>query len=162
MQIEILFYILSGVIVLSGLAGVFLPMFPGVSLIFVGILVASITSKFSFISNSTIIILGLLTLISFLVDYLSGFLGAKYSGASILGSVGAILGAVFGVTTLGPIGLILGPALGVLIFEFLLKKPIKQSAKSATYTFFSTIVGMIVNTLIALIMITVFISSIFI
>lgn len=147
---------------ITGLAGVFLPTFPGVSLIFVGILVAAITSKFGFISNSSILILGLLTFISLGVDYFAGFLGAKYSGASVWGSLGAILGAIFGVTVLGPIGLILGPALGVLIFEFLSKKPIKQSAKSATYTVFSTIAGMIINTIIALTMIAIFISSIFI
>lgn len=162
MSIDIFLYIVSGLIIIVGAVGVFLPMLPGVSLMFVGILIAAFVSDFFFISQATIIFLGFLTIVSLVVDYFSGLIGAKYSGAGSWGSIGAVIGAVFGVSLLGPIGLILGPALGVLIFEFLSKKPVKSLAKSAGYTFFSTVTGMVFNFIIASVMIVIFVLSIFI
>ena len=162
MTTEVLFYILSGLLIVTGLVGVFLPVFPGVPTIFVGVIVAAIAAKFSFISTSTIVVLGLLTLVSVVIDFFSGFLGAKYSGAGILGSLGAVLGAIIGVSLLGTVGIVLGPALGVLVFEILAKRSFKKPAKSATYTLISTVLGMIINASIALTMIVVFVLSIFI
>ena len=159
---DIIFYSLAAIVSCVGLVGVFLPMFPGVPLVFVGILIAAIVSRFGFVSNFTIVLLGFLALMSLAIDYFSGIIGAKYSGAGIFGSIGAVVGAVFGVMLLGPIGVVLGPALGVLIFELLSKKAIKASARSATYTVISTVVGMVVNLCIAVTMIVIFIGSIFV
>jgi len=158
----IVYYVLSGIIIIAGLIGIFLPIVPGIPVIFIGILVAASVAKFSIISPITVVILGLLATLSLLSDYLSGTIGAKYSGAGILGIVGAIAGAVFGVSIMGPVGLIFGPALGVFIFEMLSRKPIKKSARSAGFTLFSTLAGIIFNIILALSMLVIFISAIFI
>lgn len=159
---DVYLYILSVILACLGILGVFLPFFPGVPLVFAGALLASIVSGFSFISQSTIYLLGFLTILSVAIDYFSGLLGAKYAGAGLYGSLGAIAGAIFGVGLIGPIGIILGPALGVLIFEFISKKPLKKSVKTATYTFLSTLSGIAINGIIALSIITIFIVSIFV
>jgi len=157
----IFLYVLSAIAIFAGLIGIFLPIVPGIPVVFIGMLIAAFVSKFSFISSTTIVVLGVLATLSLLSDYLSGTIGAKYSGAGILGIVGAIAGAVFGVSIMGPVGLILGPALGVFIFEMLSRKPIKKSARSASFTLFSTLAGIIFNILLALTMIIIFISAIF-
>jgi len=152
---------LGAVVSILGFIGIFLPLFPGVPMVFAGVLIIMIVTQFSFISPTAIAIMGLLTILSVGVDYLSGLLGAKYAGAGIYGSIGAVLGAVFGVSVLGPLGVILGPALGVLIFEILTKKKIEKSAKIATFTLFSTFIGMMLNLVIALLIILIFIGAIF-
>lgn len=158
----IVYYVLSAIIIVAGAIGIFLPVVPGIPVIFIGMLVAAWIAKFSIISPTIIIVLGILATLSILSDYLSGVLGAKYSGAGILGIVGAIIGAIFGVSVMGPVGLILGPALGVFIFEMLARKRIKKSVRSAGFTLFSTLAGIIFNIILALSMLAIFISAIFI
>jgi len=158
---EIVFYIIAGLVVLTGIVGIFIPGIPGVPLVFAGMLIAMIAAKFSFISILAVVILSILAVTSVLIDYLSGFIGAKYSGASTLGLLGVLVGVIFGVTIFGVIGIFIGPALGVLIFELLAKKKIKPSAKIAGYTLLSTIAGILINLITALIMIGIFVGAIF-
>ncbi len=154
--------VLGIIIILAGLVGVFLPFVPGVPLVFIGILSICLSQKFNFISAWTIAILVFLALLSVLVDYLSGFLGAKYAGSTLFGLLGAILGVIFGISIFGPVGIFIGPALGVLVFELISKKSLRQSSRSAGYTLFSTVAGMFVNLIIALAMIGIFVGSIFV
>lgn len=135
---------------------------PGVPVIFIGIIVASIGARFEFISVWTIIALALLTCLSVAVDHLAGLLGAKYAGSTLFGLLGAVLGALFGISIFGPVGIIIGPALGVFVFEMISRNSIKKSSRVAGYTLFSTIAGMFINLIIALVMISIFVSSIFI
>jgi len=158
----ILIYILASIIVFCGLVGIILPLIPGVPVIFLGLFLAAAASKFSFISTYTLIILFVLALLSVLVDYFSGFLGAKYAGSSLFGLLGAIVGVIFGVSVFGLVGVLVGPALGVFIFDLLSRREIKKSSKVATYTFFSTIAGIITNLVLAVLMIGIFIGSIFV
>jgi len=158
-MINVLYYILSIILILGGLIGIFLPVVPGIPVLFIGMLVLAALSKFTLISSTTVIILGILATLSIVSDYLSGAIGAKYSGAGILGILGAIVGSLFGVSVLGPVGLILGPALGVFIFEILSRKKIKVSARSATFTLFSTLAGMIFNIVLAVTMLIILIIA---
>lgn len=155
-------YIISALVIAAGIVGIFLPLIPGITLMFVGMMMAAIVGKFSFISTPTIVVLAVLTLISFLIDYFSGILGAKYSGASILGVLGAVIGSIFGVSILGPLGVLIGPALGVFLFELISGRHVKKSAKSAGFTLFSTIIGIIINAIIGVAMLSIFLLAIFI
>ena len=159
---EQVFYIAGGIVVIAGLVGVFLPFVPGVPVVFLGLIIASIGAGFGFISIWTIVGLALLTCLSVAVDHLAGVLGAKFAGSTILGLCGAILGALFGISVFGPIGIIIGPAIGVFIFELISRRNIRTSSRAAGYTLFSTIAGMFINLIIALVMIGVFIGSIFV
>lgn len=153
-------YSLSGILILAGLVGIFLPVVPGIPVVLVGILLAAFTGHF--MSPLAIGFLVILTLISVSIDYFSGALGAKYSGAGILGMLGAILGAILGFSIFGLLGMFIGPALGVLIFELLTKRNIKKSTRSAGYTLVTTTIGILINVLIALAMLAIFITSIFV
>ena len=148
--------------ILVGLIGTVLPMLPGVPLVFLGTTILAFYTDFTVISQSTLIIFLALTVLSLLVDYLSGIIGAKYSGASLWGVLGAFVGAIIGVLCFGFWGLIFAPAVFVLIFEYLQEKSITRSAKSASYTLISTVLGMIVNGVIALAMLVAFLVALFV
>ncbi|MDD3774134.1 MAG: DUF456 domain-containing protein [Patescibacteria group bacterium] len=162
MSIDIILYFVASLLIILGAIGIFLPLMPGVVLIFCGILLASFVANFSFISWITIVILGILVLISLIVDYFAGVIGAKFGGASILGILGALFGSLFGFTILGPIGLIVGPALGVLVFELISKRSPKNSLRVAGVSLISTLIGLVINIIIALTMIIIFIFAIFV
>jgi len=144
---------------LAGFVGTILPMLPGVPLVFLGVAVLAFFTKFAVISPWTLAVLLVLTLISLAIDYLSGIIGAKFSGASLWGMAGALAGALVGLVYFGILGLIFAPAVFVLVFEILAKKSVKKSAKSASYTLFSTIAGMVINGIIAVAMLVIFIVA---
>ena len=59
---------LAGVLVLVGLAGTILPVLPGVSLVFAGLLVAAWADDFQRVTWLPLVLLGLLTVLSFVID----------------------------------------------------------------------------------------------
>ena len=80
-----------------GLIGTVLPVFPGTIVILAGAIVHRIMlGPEKSIGWLTIVVLVLLTLGTYALDFLSGYFGAKYFGATRWGTFGAILGALVG------------------------------------------------------------------
>ena len=77
-------YVLAAILVLVGIAGIVLPALPGVPLVFAGLLAAAWADDFTRIGWPTLLVLGVLTVISLVVDVLSTTLGAQRLGASRL------------------------------------------------------------------------------
>lgn len=113
-----LLYVLAAILIVVGLAGVVLPALPGLPLAFLGMLLAAWAGGFEQIGATTLIALGVLTLLSLAVDVWAAALGARRVGASRLALAGAVLGTLAGIF-FGPLGLFVGPFLGALIGELL-------------------------------------------
>jgi len=152
-------YVLAGIVVLAGLVGVIVPAIPGVPLVFVGLLIAAASAKFSFIGWVAVVVLAALAGISLAIDYFSGVLGAKYGGASWAGLAGALIGTFIGIAYFGVLGLFFGAALGVLAFELIAHRTVKKSVRAAGYTLFSVVAGMIINLTLALTMLVIFVGA---
>src|SRR6476619_2177661 len=95
-----------------GLIGTILPVLPGTTII----LAAAIIHRLMLgadksIGWKTIVVLALLTLISYVVDCPGSYFGAKYFGATNWGAFGAIIGALAGLF-FGVIALFVGPVTG--------------------------------------------------
>ena len=99
MSIEVLWLVLAVVLVCVGVAGSVLPALPGVPLVFAGLLLAAWAGDFQQVTWIPLVVLGLLTVISFVIDFAATALGAKRVGATKLAVLGAALG------TLGGLGL---------------------------------------------------------
>jgi len=97
----------------------------------------------------------------FVVIWLASILGRSKSWWAG-GVIGAIIGVIFGVGVFGLIGVLIGPALGVFLFDLLSRREIKKSSKVATYTFFSTVAGIVINLVLAVLMIGIFVGAIFV
>src|SRR5881394_796831 len=63
----------------------------------------------------------LLTILSYVFDFLGSYFGAKYFGATKWGAFGAILGALIGLF-FGILGLFVGPVVGAIAGEFIAGK----------------------------------------
>ena len=103
MGIESLYYALAVILILVGIAGVILPALPGLPLVFIGMLLAAWAGDFQQIGWVTLVVLGLLTLLSVAVDFFATLVGAKRVGASKKALWGAVLGTFVGIF-FGPIG----------------------------------------------------------
>jgi uncharacterized protein YqgC (DUF456 family) len=138
-------YVLAGLLVMTGLAGAVLPALPGVPLVFGGLLLAAWADDFQRVSWLVLVILGLLTVLSFAIDFAATALGAKRVGASRLAIVGALIGTLAGFV-LGLPGLIFGPFAGAVAGELLSHGEMQRATRAG----FATWVGLIFGTLFKL------------
>lgn len=115
MDWQIIVAILLAVI---GIAGTILPMLPGVPLVFAGLLLAAWHGGFEQVSILTMVIIGVIALLAWVIDFAASMMTAKKFGASKYAMWGAGIGAVVGIAG-GIVGLIIGPAIGAIIGELI-------------------------------------------
>ncbi|HPF43982.1 MAG TPA: DUF456 domain-containing protein [Syntrophomonadaceae bacterium] len=113
-----------------GVLGTILPMLPGVAMIFIVIAAYGWWEGFHTITFSYLLVLGLLTLLSAVLNYLSSVMGAKFFGSTKAGLVGALLGTFIGIFFFPPIGIIIGPLAGAFIGEYISKQDVNSSLKA--------------------------------
>ena len=106
-----------------------------------------------------IIVLGLLTLVSYALDILAGYFGAKYFGATKWGTFGAILGALIGLF-FGLIGLFIGPVIGAIAGEVIAGKRMIDAGRAGWGSLLGNIGSMLAKVIIALAMITFFLMNV--
>lgn len=155
MAADVVMWLLAAVLVLVGLAGSVLPALPGVPLVFAGLLVAAWAGEFARVSWPTLLLLGLLTLASFVIDFTATALGAKRVGATRLAIVGALIGTLAGVF-LGLPGLILGPFAGAVIGELLSHGQVEQATRAGLATWMGLIFGTLAKLALVFTMLGVF------
>ena len=155
MGIESLYYALAVILILVGIAGVILPALPGLPLVFIGMLLAAWAGDFQQIGWVTLVVLGLLTLLSVAVDFFATLVGAKRVGASKKALWGAVLGTFVGIF-FGPIGLFAGPFVGALLGELWHGKEIGQATKVGLGTWLGIVLGVVLKLGVAFAMLGLF------
>lgn len=120
-------YVLAGVLIFIGLLGTFLPVLPGMPLIFAGMLLAAWVGDFAIIGGWTLLLLGLMSLLALGIDILATALGAKRVGASGKAVLGAALGTLGGLF-FGIPGLLVGPFVGAVVGELIHLRRYDQSS----------------------------------
>nr|TFG54738.1 MAG: DUF456 family protein [Hyphomicrobiales bacterium] len=137
---EIALWILAAVLVLAGIAGTIFPILPGVALVFAGLFLAAWVDDFERVTWISLTVLGILTLASFVVDFLATVLGVKRVGATRLAIIGALIGTLVGIF-FGLPGLIFGPFIGALIGEFASHGRMDQASRVGIATWIGLIFG---------------------
>ncbi len=140
MELQSLYYLLALAMILVGIAGVVLPALPGLPLMFFGMLLAAWAGDFDRIGVASLVVLGLLTALSVVVDFLSSAVGAKRAGASRLAVIGALVGSVVGIF-FGLPGLLAGPFVGALAGEFLHARKLAQATRVGIATWIGLLLG---------------------
>jgi len=143
LDIQTLYYVLAGILILVGVAGTVLPALPGLPLVFGGMLLAAWAGGFEQVGVAMLVLLGLLTVLSLGIDFLATAMGAKRVGASKLALLGAVIGTFVGLF-FGPIGLLTGPFVGALAGELVHGREVRQ----ATRVGFGTWLGILVGTVL--------------
>ena len=156
---EIVYFIIALLVMLVGLAGVILPVLPGAPFIFGAAFLYAVLTGFAAIGAKTLIILGILTAISLLLDWLSSTYGVKKSGGSTLGMLGSMVGMVVGLVIpgVGLVGFIVGAFIGAFLGEILAGKKYQQAARAGLGSLLGLILGGVVKFALAAVMIGIFI-----
>jgi len=157
---DLLWWLIAIILFAVGLIGTVLPVFPGTTVI----LAAAFIHRLMLGSGKSVgwTVLGImvaLTLLSYGLDFLSGYLGAKHFGASKWGTFGAIVGALVGLF-FGLIGLFIGPVIGAITGEFIAGKKMIDAGRAGWGSLLGHLGGMIGKLAIALVMITLFLMNV--
>lgn len=154
-------WVLAIALIVVGVAGTFLPILPGVILVFGGMLLGAWIDDFQRVGWITLVILGVLALLVLLVDIVSGLLGAKRVGASRLAIIGAAIGTVVGLA-FGLVGVLIAPFIGAVIGELITLGKLAPAARVGFATWIGMAVGAIAKLALVLAMLGVFVTSYFV
>jgi uncharacterized protein YqgC (DUF456 family) len=152
---ELIWLAVAVLLMIPGFVGLFIPIFPGIPLMFLVAITFGAITGFQSLVGSEIGILAVLTLASVAVDYLSGVLGARFSGASAKALGAGFVGMLVGLFLLPPFGGLIGLFLGVLIVE-LRTKTQQQAIRAATGSLLGSLAGIVTNFLVALLFLILF------
>ena len=157
---ELFWSLLTIVLFAVGLIGTIAPVLPGTTII----LAAAIIHRLMLgaeksIGWKTIVVLVLLTLLSYVFDFLGSYFGAKYFGATKWGAFGAIIGALVGLF-FGIIGLFVGPVIGAVAGEFIAGKRMIDAGRAGWGSLLGNMGAIIGKLVIALVMILIFLLSV--
>lgn len=158
---NIIVTIISGALIIFGGLGAFLPVLPGTPLSFGGLLLYAWYTGFDKITPLALVIFGLLTIATMIVDFIAPALGAKGYKASKYGTLGSFIGAFAGFFVLGPIGVVLGPFIGGFIGELLYLASFDQAYKTAWGSFIGFLIGSAFRLGVVLAMLSYFIFVLF-
>lgn len=153
---ETFWLVLSIILVLVGFIGNIVPLLPGVPLMFGGFLLWGLASGWKDYGVNTVIILGVVTLAVFLLDYYAGAIGAKKYGASKVGVWGSIVGGILGVFIFNIVGLILGPLVGAVLGELFSGKTRQEAWRAGWGAFVGLLAGGLFKMIAAVIMLGLF------
>lgn len=137
--------ILAVILLISGIAGSVLPVLPGPPLSWLGLLVLKfVPSLNQHLSWTAIIVVGLFTLLVFILDNLLPIWSTKKIGGDKAVVWGAGLGFVAGFW-FGPFGIILGPFVGALVAGLISGSHIKAAFKHASGAFIGFFAGIVLK-----------------
>ena len=151
-------WILAGLMIAIGVVGTVMPALPGAVLVLGGAVLAAWIDDFTRVSAWTLGVLAVLTVLSFVAEYVAGLLGARKAGASRLALVGAALGTVAGIFT-GLIGLLFLPLAGAALGEFLSQRNLMRAGRVGVATWIGLLVGTAVKVAIVFTMVGVFVFA---
>ena len=147
---------LLSILLLPGLAGIFLPV-PGLLYMLIVATIYAWIGGFSALGWSELAWLAAIVIISTIIDALAGILGAKYGGAKKQSIYAGIIGLLVGIFLLPPFGGLLGMFLGVLVWEIYTKSGRRQALRAASTSLLGGVAGMIISLLLSVLFIILFV-----
>ncbi len=158
MDWTILWWVLATLIVVGGLVGTIIPALPGIPLVFAGLLLGAWAGDFVSVGWTTVGILGALTVLAWLVDFLAAAMGAKRLGASQRAFWGAAFGAFVGIF-FGIPGIVLGPFVGAVVAEISVGRTIQQASRAGYGAWIGVVLGTAAKLAIAFLMVGIFVFN---
>ena len=155
---NVLLWTVAVALILIGIAGTVLPALPGAVLVFGGIVLAAWIDDFTRIPVWIVILLGAMTAVAWVVDYVAAAAGAKRVGASKYAIIGAMIGTFAGIVT-GLWGLLFMPLVGAAIGEYIAQRDLRRAGKVGLATWLGLLVGTAVKIAIVFTMVGVFVVA---
>ncbi len=143
--VDILLWTTAVAFIVVGVAGTIVPALPGIPMIFIGAWIIAYIDDYNEITWMALVVLGILTVIGFAVDWVAQTMGAQKAGASKYGLAGSLVGTILGLF-MGIFGILFMPLIGAFIGEYIAQRDLRV----ATNVGWATWLGMLAGTAIKL------------
>jgi uncharacterized protein len=157
---DLLLVLLGFICMIIGIMGSFLPVLPGLSSCWIGLLLLYLTkaveNNYWVLGITFIIMIGITIL-----DYTIPARGTKRFGGSSYGIWGTNIGLIIGILAPIPFGVIIGPFAGAFIGEMLYLKDQKRAFKAAAGSLIGFLASSFINFLLCVIYLGLFLTIIF-
>ena len=141
----ILLIVIGGILVLVGIAGCVVPVLPGPPISYISLILISLAYKWEAYTPRFLIVMGCLTVVVTVLDFILPVYLPKRYGASKFGIWGSILGMIVGMIFFPPFGLIIGTFLGAMLGELAFNKDKRVSLKAALGVLIGTILSIMLK-----------------
>lgn len=129
------------ILAIVGLIGCVLPMVPGPPLSYIALITLSFARNWEPFSATFLLVMGVLTVLTLVLDYVVPAAGAKKYGASKWGIWGSVIGMIVGIFVFPPFGLFLGGFGGAVAGELLAGKGNEAALRAGWGVFIGNVVG---------------------
>lgn len=160
MEVTVL-WVLCVALIALGLAGTVLPVLPGTVLVWAGIFLGAWIDEFSRVSVITVVVISVLGVLAWGLDYAAGLIGAKKAGASKQALLGAAVGTVVGLF-MGLVGVLFMPLVGAAVGEYVARKDQTRAVRVGLSTWVGIMLGLIAKVVLAFIMVGIFAAALLI
>ena len=133
--------VLGSISLLAGIIGCILPIIPGPPLAYLSLILLSIAHHWQAFSPAFLIVMGILTVVVTLLDYLLPVLMSKKKGAGKAGVWGSVLGMIAGIIFFPPFGMLIGAFVGAVAGELIFNKQNEKPLKAGWGIFLGTLLG---------------------
>ncbi len=154
-------WVASAALIVIGLAGTVLPILPGTLLVWAGVVLGAWIDDFTRVSVGTVVVISVLAVLAWALDFVAGLMGAKRAGASKQALIGAAVGTVVGLL-MGLVGVLFMPLVGAAAGEYWAKENQARALKVGVATWVGLMVGMVAKVVLSFVMVGVFLAAIWI
>jgi uncharacterized protein YqgC (DUF456 family) len=157
---DIVLLVFGFILMLVGILGSFLPVLPGPTVSWVGLLLLYLTK----VVPDDWLFLGITLVIAltvFALDYIIPAVGTKKFGGTRAGMLGTMIGLLVALffPILGPFGIIIWPFVGALVGELLNKADKKTATKAAFGSFIGFLTGTFLKFMVTIVYLGLFIMT---
>lgn len=156
---EILIIVICVLLFVAGFIGCVAPSIPGPPLCYSALLLLHFAYKSLDFSTRFLVILGAVTVLVWLLDYVLPLLSAKMYGVSKQGMIGSFIGMFLGIILLPPFGMMFGILTGAIVGELIAGKEHSQALKAGLVTFMANITAMFIKLSLCALMLFFFIQK---
>lgn len=161
MDIVLILAIIGGIILLlAGFAGCIIPALPGPPFGYLALVILKLADS-SIFSTKFLIIMGIITVAVYFLDYLLPIFGAKVFKASKQGIWFSIIGMLLGMFFFPPFGVIIGLLLGAVVGELISGKAKAEALKIGFVSFVFSLISIFIKIVFVSIMAFYFTMAIF-
>lgn len=153
--------ILFSVLLLLGIGLTLIPSLPGVPLMFLLTVAFAALGRFETLSGSDLIIFAVIAIITVVIDYSSGIIGAKFGGASKKALIAGMVGLLIGLVVFPPLGAFIGLFVGIFLAEVVQFRDHLRAIKAASYSLAAVLTGALVNMILAVVFFVTFLLMVF-
>lgn len=152
---SLLLFTLGAILIVIGLVGMLLPIIPGPPILFFGLLLAAWADDFEYVGFWSMVLLGIIATLTYLLDFLAGVFGVKRFGASPRAMFGAAAGTLLGLF-FGLPGVLIGPFAGACIGELTTTRNVTAAGRAGLGATVGLAIGAAVKLAMAFTMLGIF------